>query len=158
MHRYIQQLLDDFKTAAGQAGSREIDYGKTYEEFEEAMLEIENAEPLPSEEQFGVSYQELPPAEMLTDEQMKLLTDAIITAVEAQGSGITFPDEGKAPISIRYEALREHFKEGFCAMPGWVIDFCSGWCPDCVFVDYCNSWNDTWTKEELERERKKICP
>jgi len=153
MHRYIEQLIEDFKKAAETANPKEIDYGETYEEFEAAMLEIENAEMVPPEEQLGVSYQELPPAEMMTEDQMERLTEAIVAAVEAQGSGITFPDHGKAPVRIRYEALREQFKDGFYAMPGWVIDFCSGWCPDCIFADYCDVCKENWTKEELEKER-----
>ncbi len=155
MHHYIQQLLEDFKKAAEKASPKDIDFGESYEEFEEAMLEVENAEPVPPEEQFGVSYKELPPPERLTNEQMKLLIEAFITAVEAHGSGITFPDEGKAPVRIRYNALREQFKDGFYAMPGWFIDFCDGWCPDCTFSDYCKTKDDVWTPEELETEKKK---
>ena len=154
MHRYINQLIEDFRLAA-RIKPREIDFGETYEEFEAAMLEIENEELVPPEEQFGVSHKELPPAKMLTDDQAERLTDAIVAAVEAQGTTVTFPDYGKAPVKIRYEALREQFKDGFYSSPGWVIDFCSGWCPDCVFTQYCDVCKEHWTKEELEKERAK---
>ena len=155
MQRYIEQLIEGFRKAAREASPKEIDYGETYEKFEAAMLEVESAEPVPPEEQFGVSYKELPSSELLTDDEMERLTDAIVAAVEASGGGITFPDKGNAPSSIRYEALREHFKEGFYAMPGWHTDFCSGWCPDCIFADYCKSCKEIWTKEDLEKERMK---
>ena len=155
MDRYIEQLIEDFNKAAAQAEPKEIDFGETYEEFEEAMLEIENEEPAPAQEILGVSHKELPPAKMLTDDQAERLIEAIVNALEAQGTSVTFPDYGKAPVKIRYEALREHFKDGFYSSPGWVIDFCTGWCPDCAFVDYCDTSKEVWTKEELEKEQNK---
>ena len=53
------------------------------------------------------------------------------------------------------KSLREHIKNGLSAMHGWTIDFCGGWCPDCTFVDYCNTKDDIWTKKELDIERSK---
>ena len=153
MDRYIQQLIEDFKLAETQE-SPKIDFGDSFEEFEQQMLKIEEGELMPAKEKVGVSYKELPPADKMTDEQTQCLLEAMLNALSANGTQVTFPGDG-IPAKLAYSELREHFNEGFYAMPGWTIDFCSGWCPDCAFADYCDAKNDIWTKKELEEERKK---
>lgn len=154
MQKYIKQLIQDFNLAE-QNPTPETNFSKTYEEFEKQMLEIEEANPEPAKQIVGVSYEELPPAEKMTVEQTQQLLEAIQDALLAKGTTITFPGDG-VPVKLAYEQLREHFKEGFHASPGWVMDFCDGWCPGCAFADYCTNKDDTWTKEELEEERKKM--
>jgi hypothetical protein len=56
------------------------------------------------------------------------------------------------PVEVVYAEIRKMFKDGFHVMPGWTIDFCSGWCPECAFAEYCDSCKETWTIEELEKE------
>lgn len=153
MQNYINQLIDDFKKAE-ENPVPETDFGETYEDFEKTMLEIETAENMPSEKIIGISYEELPPADRMTDEQIQNLLEAMLNSLSAKGTDVTFPGNG-VPVKLAYTELREHFKEGFRASPGWVIDFCDGWCPDCAFVNYCESSKDIWTKEELEAERRK---
>ena len=153
MDRYIQQLIEDFKLAE-ENPVPEIDFGDTYEEFEKQMLELEKFETVPAKDKIGVSHEELPPAHKMTDEQTQQLLEAMLNSLSANGTEVAFPGDG-IPVKLAYTELRDHFKEGFYAMPGWTIDFCSGWCPDCAFVDYCKSKDDIWTKEKLEAEREK---
>ncbi|MCF6242957.1 MAG: hypothetical protein L3J74_16640 [Bacteroidales bacterium] len=153
MNRYIQQLIEDFDRA-GKKPVPEINFGESYEEFEKQMHEIEEGKLIPAKEKIGVSYEELPPVEKMTDEQTQNLLEAMLNALSARGTDITFPGDG-IPVKLAYTELRNHFKEGFHSIPGWVIDFCSGWCPDCAFVDYCSTKDDIWTKDELEKEKAK---
>ena len=151
MNRYIDQLIEDFNLSESLA-EPEPEIGDSYEEFEEYMLEFEKGELVDSKEKAGVSYEELPPADKMTDKQVERLLEAMLNSLSANGTDVSFPGDG-VPVKLAYKELREHFKEGFYAMSGWVIDFCSGWCPDCAFVDYCSNKDDIWTKEELEKER-----
>ncbi len=151
MQRYINQLIEDFKHAEINA-PEEPDLGSLpYEEFEKAMFEIETAPNIPAKEKIGVGFEELPPAERMTIQQTQDLLEAMLNALNANGTDINFPGVG-VPVKLAYTELRNQFKEGFHAMAGWHIDFCSGWCPDCAFVNYCDIRKENWTDEELEKE------
>lgn len=153
MEKYIQQLIEDLAESEANPTS-EPDFGYSYEEFEKMMLKIEECKKMPSKELLNVSYEELPPVEMLNKMQIQNLLLAIFNALSSKGTNVHVPGNG-VPVEIVYFEIRKMFKEGFSNMPGWVIDFCSGWCPDCAFVDYCDSSKETWTSEELEKEKKK---
>ncbi len=153
MQRYIDQLIEDFNRAE-ENPQPEIDFGETYEDFEKQMLEIENGATVTAKEKVGVSYDELPPADKMSVEQTQNLMIAMLNALKANGTDVHFPGDG-IPVKLAYTEVRKLFNEGFKSMPGWTIDFCSGWCPDCAFADYCKTKDDTWSKEELEAERKK---
>ncbi len=151
MQRYIQQLIEDLNNA--ETERIEDPSGDNYEEFIEMMTKLENGEKVSAKKLLGVSYEELPPPDMLTIQQTQDLLLAMLNALEAKGTSVSFPGNG-APVKLAYNELRNEFKEGFNSFPGWTIDFCSGWCPDCAFLDYCDRWKDTWTREELEKTRK----
>ena len=153
MQRYIQQLIQDFKEAENNPVS-EPDFGDSYQEFEKTMLEIEEARYEDSKSVVGVSYEELPPADKMTVQQTQDLLEALLNALAAKGTHVSFPGNG-IPVKLAYTEIREQFKKGFHAVPGWNIDFCSGDCLDCAFVNYCSSVTDILTKEELEAARKK---
>jgi hypothetical protein len=153
MERYIEQLIEKLSEAEA-SPTPEPDFGNSYEEFAERMMEIETEEPSASENILNVSYEELPPVGRLNRKQIQDLTTALVNALAAKGTNVSFPMDG-TPDELIYTELRERFKEGFHASPGWVIDFCTGWCPDCAFIDYCDSWQDTWTLEKIEEERAK---
>lgn len=153
MERYIEQLIEDLGNAEADP-TPETDFGTSYEEFEKQMHQIEEWRTVPAKKMVNVSFEELPPVEKLTREQIQKLLIAIFNALAAKGTNVSIPGNG-APVELIYVEIREKFKEGFHAMPGWVIDFCSGWCPDCAFADYCESCKESWTKEEMEKERNK---
>ena len=151
MQHYIQQLIEDFNRAEANPIS-EPDFGDSYEEFEKTMLEIEEGKTEDPKQQLGVSYEELPPADRMSIAQTQELTIAMLNALNAKGTQVHFPGEG-IPVKLAYTEVRKLFKEGFNSMPGWTIDFCSGWCPDCAFADYCKTKDDIWSKEDFEKER-----
>lgn len=144
MHRYIQQLIEDFYRAEANP-LPDPGLGDSYEEFV-------NGRVVPAKEKIGVSYEELPPAERMTDGQTQQLLEAMLNALVANGVNVHFPGNG-IPVKLAYTELRKEFKKGFNAIPGWTIDFCTGWCPGCAFIDYCDARKEVWTKEEMERKK-----
>ncbi len=152
MNRYIQQLIEDLAMAEAQPVSP-LDFGLTSEDFQKTMHQIEQWEKMPAMDMLNVSYEELPPTEMLDKMQIQKLLLAIFNAMAAKGTHVSVPGNG-VPVEIIYTQIREKFQDGFHVMPGWTIDFCSGWCPDCAFADYYDFCLESWTKEDLEKERK----
>ena len=151
MRRYLQQLIEDFNRAE-QNPQEKVDNNFSYEDFEQLMLDIEEGTRISAKEKVGVSYRELPPPEMMTVEQTQQLLIAMLNALSANGTEVTFPGNG-VPVKLAYTELREQFKEGFYAAPGWVIDFCTGWCPGCAFADYCKTKDNIWDKDEFEKAK-----
>ncbi|HAG15527.1 MAG TPA: hypothetical protein DCG69_03250 [Bacteroidales bacterium] len=154
MDRYVSQLIE--KLAEAEASpTPEPDFGNSYEDFAEAMFAIETEDPVAAEYVINVSFDELPPEDGLTDQQIQNLTIALVNALAAKGTHVSFPMNG-TPGRLVYAELRKRLKDGLQTFPGWNIDFCDGWCPGCAFFDYCDSWQNTWTKEEIETERTKM--
>jgi len=154
MNRYIKQLIEDLAQAEAQP-TPPLDFGSTSEDFQKTMQRIEQWEKMPAKDMLNVSYEELPPAEMLDKMQIQKLLLAIFNALAAKGTQVHVPAD-HVPVEIVYTEIREKFKDGFHVMPGWTIDFCSGWCPDCAFAHYCNTCMESWTKEDLEKERNNL--
>ncbi len=156
MQNYINQLITDLKTAKKNVPPDPmLGTEASYEEFEAKMFAIETAPDISPKKLFGVGFEELPPAEMLSEQQMEQLIDAITEMWEEFNIGVAFKDN--MPVKLQYELVRETFAEDIHYMPGssFTHDFCSGWCPDCKIIDYCDMWEENWTKQELEESRKK---
>lgn len=153
MQRYIEQIIQDLQNAKKNAVPEPDFSNMEYPEFEEKMLEIEESPNIPCKKIFGVSYEELPPPEKLTDAQMIQLIEAIEDMWEVFGVGSTMPEN--VPLKLQYELIKDTFLDDFHYMPGWHMthDYCSGWCPDCKIADYCTSKNEIWTQEELDAEK-----
>ena len=154
MHRYLQQLIEDLERAGADPKNAAAGFGRIEEDFDRLITEIEEGPVISAKTFVGVSYEELPPADMMTNKQVQLLLQAMIKTLSAKGTEVVFPGED-IPVKLKYSELREHFKENFYTSPGWTIDFCSGWCPDCAFSEYCSINNDIRSKEELEAEYRK---
>lgn len=154
MNRYIEQLIETFAIAEAHPISGK-DLTQTYEEFLKQIQAIDQGQTVSAESLFGVSYEELPPVEMLDKIQIQNVLIAILNAMSAKGINVHIPGNG-VPGKIVYVEIREMFKEGFRAMPGWTIDFCSGCCPECAFAEYCQTCLESWSKEDMEKERNKI--
>jgi len=152
MQRYIEQVISDLQEAKKNVPP-EPDFGNTQEEFNAAMDSILHAPKQEPKKSFGVSYEELPPPERLTDEQKQQIVDAMKNTFDAFGMTIHIKKE--IPINLQYELLRDLFLDNLPYMPGWNFDFCSGYCPGCKILDYCDSWQDTWTVEEIKAEQNK---
>jgi len=149
MNRYIQQLVEILAIAEANPVSLPK-FSRSFSEFLKQMKDIENGGKISSEKLLGVSYEELPPAEMLDKMQIQDLLIAILNALAAKGTRVHIPGNG-VPGIIVYEEIREIFKEGFYVVPGWNIDFCEGNCKECKFADYC----DLERKHTILKNKKK---
>ena len=154
MQRYINQLIEDLRAAKNQVPP-EPKLSEDYEEFEKQMFEMETSPSIPMKQLFGISYDELPPPEKLTEEQMQQLIDAIFETWAAFNCSAEFPDD--VPIKLQYDLVRDQFADPIHYMPGYSMDFdfCIAWCPECKITEYCTLKDEIWTKEELEEERSK---
>ena len=157
MQQYIEQIIGDLQKAKRNLPpDPKLGTEKTYKEFEEKMFALETAPDIPAKQLYGVSYEELPPAEKLTNEQMQQLIDAIAELFEARNYGVDTPEN--VPINLLYEVMRDEFKGDIHYMPGFSsdFDFCINWCPDCKILDYCEYREEFWTDKELEEEKIRV--
>jgi len=152
MKNYINQLIGDLKEAQKRVPP-EPDFGNTQDEFDDAMDSIVHAPEQTPKKSFGVSYEELPPPERISDKQMQQIVEAMTETFEAFGMSVLLSD--KMPIRLQYELLRDLFLDNMPYMPGWNFDFCDGWCPNCKIIDYCDNWQGTWTVEQIKKEQEK---
>ena len=136
MEEYVNQLIEDIKEAALLAPEQVV-FSTKEEEFIAQITEAENTPPVSSDKLMGLMYLQFPPAERLTIEQMIAINEAIEEMFEAFKIFIELPEA--VPVTLRYELIRDLFKEEFHIMKGlnYHLDFCSGDCPSCAIADYC---------------------
>jgi len=154
MQRYIEQIIEDLQNAKKNV-KVEPDFAKMdYPEFEEKMLEIEESPNIPCKKIFGVSYEELPPPDKLTDNQMNQLIDAIADMWAEFGIDAIYPKG--ISLKLKYDLVKDTFVDDFHYMPGWQLthDFCIGYCPDCKIFDLCENRIDDWDNFDPEFDVK----
>lgn len=109
MQRYLAQLLDDIAFATANASfpctdqQWDLSDWRSPEE-EEAMAPIR-----PLEEWTGLSKDQLPPAELLTDEQVHHLLEALKKMLEAYNWHYVLQTE--VPERVQYAAIRYNFRQ-----------------------------------------------
>jgi hypothetical protein len=147
MHPYLPHLLADITAAT------RPDIPWEFEEttsFEEEMEDIENwvAGTLPSHTfsyWCGLKAEEFPPAEQLTDEDMRMVCKAFRHLLFSWNLGIELPEN--LPPATRYAFMVNTLNEETAIPKSGFMDFdyCSGNAPDCVFKEYCpclKYWNE----------------
>jgi len=138
MQNYINHLIEDLKDAK-QLAPEALAFSPVYEEFEEQMLAIENAPDVSYEKLMGLTFEQFPPSTMLTEEQMLSLINALEDTFESFNICVDLPQE--VPLKLKYDLIRDLFKEKLHFMPGFTchFDFCSGYCPGCEIALYCKN-------------------
>jgi hypothetical protein len=104
------------------------------------------SKPLP--EQIGIQLSAKPAAEM-SDAEIETELDRLLDAMKKAGIGIALV-EGLPP-RLFYTYLLEMLQEDDQLMTGggWVIDGCSGYCPECVQRPWCNNGQELcWPEDE----------
>ena len=126
-------------------------------QFLENIITFEDAPQIPTYIALSIEPSDFPPADKLTEEELKQKFDFLIKILEENNFAFDIAD--RLPLAIAYKYLTKEFLlETTTMLPeGWThhIDGCSGDCPSCFQVDYCKSALEIWSKEELEAERKK---
>lgn len=153
MHPYIPHLISDIKAA--ERPDDPIEKTISNQTFEEEMEEIERwvaGEDEPKHtfgDYCGLKLGDFPPAEQLSNEDLKLVCEAFKHLLFTWNSGIDLPD--KLPLPLRYQFMVNTLDEGFTLVSSGFMDFdyCSGYAPDCVFGKYC-SCLQYWNKKSGE--------
>lgn len=141
MHPYIHHLLTDI-AAAHRTEIPEEEIPQTIEEeFEEIDKWVNGEEP---EHTFGyycgLSPENFPPAEQLTDEEMILVRRAFEKMMFTWNQGIDLPE--KLPVAFAYKMTVDslNMKTTIVNSGNMHFDFCSGYAPGCAFKEYCPCW------------------
>ena len=147
MHPYIPHLLADIAAAHRTEIPEEEAAEQTIEEhFEEIEKWVSGEEP---ERTFGyycgLNSENFPPAEQLTDEEMKMIRKAFEQMMYSWNQGIDLPES--LPVAFAYKMIVDSLdmKTNIVNSGGMSFDFCSGYAPDCIFKEYCpclEIWNE----------------
>ncbi len=124
--------------------------------FLKNVMAFEEAEYKPVFEIIGIKMEDFPKAETLSKEEIEKYLKEIIEHLEEHN--MLFELKENVPAKISYKFLTEDYLfEETEVIPGFTmhIDGCSGDCPGCFQLHYCDSKDDVWPPEELEAEIKR---
>ena len=125
--------------------------------FLKRVMAFEEAEIKPVYEIIGINPKDFPPASKLTKEEIKAGFEKLLKIFEDHG--ISYDVNEKVPIEVSYRfSTEDYLLSKVQDLPidfGWTIDGCSGDCPSCFQVDYCENKDDIWPAEELNAERRR---
>ncbi len=148
MHPYIPHLLEDIKNAHRYDCSDSRQESKMT--FEEEMEEVEKWAtgidiPPTLGHQCNLSFEQFPPVEMLTEDEMKIIIYALHEMLSTWNMEADIPSE--VPTSRAYPLIISLLKEEAWYLPGGTLhfDFCDGYAPDCELKEYCpclEYWKD----------------
>lgn len=123
-------------------------------QFLKQCLAFDEAPVKPFHEILDVNPRDFPPSDGLSEHELRTKLDMLLTALDNHGISLDL-NEGIPPRLVYTFLAEDYLHELVTDFPGLHIDGCSGWCPDCFQADYCKTIDEIWTKEELERERRK---
>ena len=136
LQHYLEQLIADMHLAAGRVPKSPIPDGVFDPDYQD-MLE-ESPDRLMSQ-WFGLEKELFPPSEMLSPEELQLMTDELVQLWLAWSFYPEFP-EG-LPAKRRYEILRQYLDEPCQHWPGgWRqhFTFCNYEPANCPFgIEFC---------------------
>lgn len=162
MQNYINQLIEAMREAARHAPlQKTFDDVKTPEEFEEFMEFGHTGRNMDEKTKtlaqlFGIPSSHLPPAEKLSQNQMKTLIEEIEKLWTAYHLIPEVPE--KAPDELHYNALKNEWDEEIVYVPygAWHMDFCSGNCEECQFLGYCDTGNEILSEDSDANENEPL--
>lgn len=159
MQNYINQLIEEMREAAKQAPAQKtLDDAKTPEEFEEFMEFGHTGRNMEEKTKtlaqlFGIPSSHLPPAENLSQSQIKTLIDEIEKLWTAYHLFPEVPE--KAPDELHYNALKNEWDEEMVYVPyGWHMDFCDGNCEECQFLAHCDTGEEIFSENIDPNEKE----
>ena len=125
--------------------------------FLKRVMAFEEAEWKPVYEIIGVDPKSFLPADQLSKEEIEVEFNKLLDIFEEHG--MKYDVNENVPIEVSYRFLTEDYilseSQDLPKDYGWTIDGCSGDCPSCFQMDYCETKDDTWSPEELKAEIKR---
>lgn len=130
----------------------------SYEEFEKTMLAFENCEDKPIFDIINVDPKDYPSPDTLTEKQVKRKYSKLKRKLEKNSYILEFSEQIPVLDAYRYLACTLLYEEDPAFVPkGYTshINGCSGDCPDCFQLDYCEVKYDSWKDEDIKKEQER---
>ena len=146
MDDYISQLIEDFRLSAHKVPSAKDWLSQMNALHDEPIDDISSCEIFTEDAYYkllgdivGIPKSALPPPEQLNDAQVEMIYFGLEEMLIAWHF-VPAPPKN-VPLRVRYELLRDALGKENCFMGiGEVyMDFCSGDCPDCRLLEYCET-------------------
>ncbi len=140
MNKYITFLRTDIKNAYRQnPTSVHVDRETSFEEEMEAVEKWATGtnEPLSLSHQCGLSIEQFPPVETLTEDEIEIIILDFEEMLRTWNMEVDFPSD--LPKARAYPLLINILNEAAWYLPGGTLhfDFCTGFAPDCKLKEYC---------------------
>lgn len=148
MHPYLPHLLSDIAAAYRSEIPLVKEQPKSFEEeMEEVERWVEGEEPAHT---FGyycnLETINFPPAEQLTDKEIKQIITAFVQMMFSWNLGIDLPESLPLPIAYKMTVDMLEMKTEIVNSGMMSFDFCTGYAPDCIFKEHCpclKFWSDS---------------
>ena len=146
MHPYIPHLLADIAAAHRTAFPEEETEQTIEAHFEAIDRWVSSEEP---EHTFGyycgLKSENFPPADQLSDEEMKIIRKAFENMMYTWNHGMDLPESLPAAFAYKMIVDSLNMKTNIVGSGSMSFDFCTGYAPDCIFKEYCpclKIWNE----------------
>jgi hypothetical protein len=156
MQRYIDQLLVDLANAKPAAVMYDFSFpeGGEGEEWKLDLEEASLAPRKPLSDWTGIKQIQLPPARMISDQQIESLLQALIELLQAFNLMSAF--HTYVPVRKQYHAIREHWNQDvpFLKYSVYYLDYCDHNQKNCPLGgEYCQcAFLEDYLAESLELE------
>lgn len=124
--------------------------------FLKNVLEFEETEPISMYQYLHIEPNTFPPEKELSDKELEEQYTRIEQLLNEHNIVIELQPD--LPLRLAYKYLIEDVltrKYTFIKGMTLHLDGCDGYCPDCFQLDYCKIKYEFWSKEEIERERRR---
>jgi hypothetical protein len=134
-------------------GDKGIDDPMIENLFLKNVMAFEEAEFIPVHEVIDINPADYPDADTLTEKQAIKYLLSFIEKLDAKDMDLSIVSD-VPPKEIYRFLIEDYFYQETQQVPGMMthIDGCSGDCPSCFQLKYCDAKYDVWTDEELEKE------
>jgi len=145
MKTYVIQLLEDIRNAHHTGVEEKLSFDEEMEGIEDYATG-RNIPPNLSERS-GLKIEQFPPAEMLSEDQIKTIIDAFQAMLSSCHIAADFP--AGLPVTRAYPLMINLLNEEAWFLPGGTLhyDFCDGYAPECPLEEYCPC-KEIWKEHE----------
>ena len=153
LSRYVQQLLEDIRNAVHNAPEPSdpndpADIAAHFDAIDRYTSPEHEHGTL--KDVIGLSADQFPPKEKLTDEEMKAILRELARTLRHFNYEMAIPKE--IPLHFKYDLIQGIFdyEAPISAFSMMTMDFCAGWPDDCELKQYCSCRR--FEDEEMEQD------
>lgn len=139
MQKYITQLIDDIRRAHGKTGQHQSEFNLDHSLPDDFQCESEDV--FPFKDFCGLSLEQFPPGQMLTEEQKEALCSAFEEMMYSYNLELVLPEE--LPTSVQYPLLSEMLDKKVPKVEDSLhcVELCQLDPNSCAFGSYCDCKN-----------------